>query len=514
MARLAGALLGSVLLAAACQAQSAPMPSEPNWSWTVNYAAVRLNENVSTWANQIQQIARDGNNLTPAQSRLLQESADAVLTAGSALNRELDAPLTIVPCPARLDQLVAAYAATLQEFARGASPPWTAHDHRAFFSSTATLLWGFRAELGCFPVPPVSRPSPGTASIGGRVLDAATGQPLAEVAIFAQAGALTGPVETSADGAWRIGGLSPTCYLVTTLAPGYAEAVDLVPASGVRACGPNMVNGSVMNPQSNSQVTFRLQPSPVRDVPYGPLVAAYPLDQVYLTYGGARFSPDGRQLALVVNGDVWRYDLATGVMLRLGSLPTAPTGQSYELAWEGGNLLIRGVGPAQGALIAGSGGIHPAPAPESALPSSRFVTVESGVTAGPYAISTLGQGHGSDSLFVRNGSAAPHLIAAGSRELGTSKLDTKRLVVFYPTYGAPIGQVGIVAYDLPTGSSRLTPLSNRAQKLMDAVRVPGGTLIAYVVNGDCNGIVFGAMYGAMQRPLHMCLVTIPDAASH
>lgn len=265
------------------------------------------------------------------------------------------------------------------------------------------------------------------------------------------------------------------------------------------------------------------QPLRVTQMSDAALAFAYPQQRSHLDFAAARFSPDGRFLALlltdILTGDpeqLWLYEMRTGLLT-----PMTPPPRQREslvirdLAWSDGSVFISGVRIINSAgypylasaTMAGLKTLDQLPAKVNEIlqqPSKRLHVLCCQDQSDRYVVASEHVGHGAWGLSMQvKGQRTWSVIAQGGGELETFLFDPSRSQVLYPALGK------MMAYDLQTRQSREVLTLNdpwTQPRLLDQTQ--DGTMVAYIEPGACLGPARGGDITRTDPPRHVCLLKL------
>jgi hypothetical protein len=379
-----------------------------------------------------------------------------------------------------------------------------------------------------------------TGQIAGRVVRADTGIPVAGAVITAEPTKWNPNYDqredrvakTAADGSYAIRDLSSGDYRVIAYHVGFIGALypfAMVPEGQLKPL--HLAAG-----QSFKDIDFRLEPAPKVIAMNDHLLSKmYPgLGRLEMGFGPARFSPDGRYLALIITAnvrmdDLWRYDTSTQELVALGD-------GAVEVAWDGDRLYALLSNPefmnSYSVVEATATGLKRPPQVPLAV-QSIFTRWEQGEPPtvlkveqnSRYVVSSDNPCHGCvpEIKVRRKGSNRERNIAKEQKGfvfLGGFLFDRQRSVVIYPE----IAFTSIlVASSLDTGDTGILPLPTPyVASLLDGRAEPDGYEIAFVSAGSClpeltsdgqnpwilpNNIEYRREHSF---PKNVCLVTVPE----
>jgi hypothetical protein len=355
------------------------------------------------------------------------------------------------------------------------------------------------------------------AKISGHVYRADTGQPLAE-AIVTLDDAMTGDVQskrTSANGEYQFAEVAPGNYYMAAYRTGFVGRYygEDEPRKTGQPCYPGCL--SISSGQKMEAVDLRLPADPpITTMADGSLAAAYPdADKRDLQFASARFSPDGKFLAVIITGpmtgdpeQVWLYDMTSqhfvpvvmDTPLKGAELPEFGIN---DVAWSSDDTLYvygekerSGGGPYFLARTATGTTTELAefPDPIVALLQRQEASTVRGYgnredRNNQFVVTVRSpEGHGSMQLTARTANGGEtQVIADGSWELGSFLFDPVRSIVLYPK-SVGFGTGSIVMFDLKSRRLREIALPVRVEALLDETQDETGRLVAYVADGPCE----------------------------
>jgi hypothetical protein len=406
-----------------------------------------------------------------------------------------------------------------------------------FLLATAPIL----AQNNCSP----SCSKMEFAPISGRVLNAATDQPIAGARIHYRGNGgsfggddlheldpitLQGEVTTAADGSYTLPALPPGTFSVRASAPGFLAAKDhLQPLPvGFKPLPHPVPPGYKGPPPHLADGVFKLNPNtldlhPLSDVAL--TIFALPMksysERRYLT---AAFNPDGDHLAFLTqdfisSGPVqlpffsrcaaWNYDLKDGILTVPPQLPPGACETSGPIVWDGDifyTALPPDPGSSPSAWIARVQGQHALPwgvmlmskpAQERLARETAAKTIGTAITTDRrFSIKEDDSGvdgRGACGKLVALSTNPPRTQIIAQKCTGfTSLLDRDRNIVLYtqPTRTQYPDKVeNIIEYDLNTTTKRIftIPVMNYEPKLLTEQSLPNGAIrVAYTIEGDCD----------------------------
>ena len=392
---------------------------------------------------------------------------------------------------------------------------------------------------------PMSRHS---AEIAGRISRTDNGSPIADaiVTLTSSPSLKNWSQRTATDGRYKFSGLAGGYYRLSAYRKGFVLAsYQGGSAAEVGMCPPSCL--MLTEGQKVANIDLRLDADPnISQMPeeaFAALDAGKPLS---LTYDAARFSPDGKLLAINVHaqglaGGIWFYDMnshkLTPAVDDAGKLLTFGV-QDWSWASDGtlylsGLLWHGGVGHKAYAAVASTGDakqIANVP-PEIA---KIFEEDEAFEPADKLDLSGLDEVVYSSQYIVmseRMCRGCPNTLSGRPRSGGAARFiaeidrnfafDADSSVVFYPTLRFPWPTGSIVLFDLNKWKAREIPVPVMAESLLDVTRVGESYLLAYTAADACTpedsseeavARRFAPGYVAPSNQTHLrhvCFVTLP-----
>lgn len=392
------------------------------------------------------------------------------------------------------------------------------------------------------PSPAIKPEAPG--QISGHIYRTDTGAPLpnAIVTLIASPSGNTRLQRSAADGSYRFPAVTPRVYWLAAYRTGFVGEVS--GNSGPQTlgtCPPSCI--SLSGGQKFNGIDLRLGAEPsITAMAEDGFATVYPEKPLHLTFGPARFSPDGKFLAITVGGEategrarLWLYDMHSHRLTPVteGLHGTPLDYGIHDWAWTTDDTLYLGglfnrhrVGHQAYVAVTMTGIAKEIAAvprqiaatfqEDEALQSSGGIDEET--HNAQYIVTSQRVCRGCSYTLTarrRNGGAA-RLIAKIDRNF---ILDPDRSLVFYPKLRFFDGS--IVIFDLKTWQPQEIPLPVMAQTLLDQTRISTGHLVAYLVAGSCEPDASSEEAESQRmasvdirlrqetQPWHVCFVRLP-----